>query len=997
MVVGGRMANDQRIRPVYQQLIADITFETLPDSWDFKFERFSHKKFLYDYQKEALKSGLKFLYHYYVNLLNYPNSEYENCVLKGKKLLFDSIKTHLKQADLLGITGKNGNSFKIANRFYESENERIPFFNFTNRIGFWMATGSGKSLVIVKLIEILHELKKRGSIPDEDILFLTYRVDLLNQIKAHIDEFNSFSPVKIRYWDLKEYDNVKHNLLFSKDDINVFIYRSDLISDTTSEKLLSFENIENNGKWYIILDEAHKGNKEDSIRQIFYSVLSRNGFLFNFSATFTDTWDLISTVFNLNLEAFTERGYGKNIYISQQSMDAFRRENDNTDIEGRKIVVLKTLITLAMVKKALQELSNTSDKIYHNPLMVLYGNTSIKENSDLQIFFETLGEIALNKIDTIMFEKVKSSIADELENHPSYVFGNRKIMFDKTALSTLTFADVLRLVYNSDSTGKIEVVKTLANKEELAFKLKTSDKYFASMKIGDITGWLKQTLADYEISENPIEESFFNNLNGKESTINILMGSRAFYEGWDSNRPNVMVFVNIGSGDARKYVLQSLGRGVRIEPLRDKRQRLETLSKNGDPEAKQTFSIVQEKKMVGSISIMETLFVFGTNGKDLREIMENIKFEREKAGELIDVRKSNFDFNPTLLVPVYIEKKEVQLKDLPKFRGNFKIIENYVNWIEDYRVIYALYSDRATPTTLDRLHNYLNEANFISNDSNNAHKQLSNLIDHLNTSLMEMNKFKELEEEIIHFKEITVEMASEEKKKELIEKLEEVRRFKNPEIIKKELKRKLSSKEIDIDEYTCQIEKLTKTKKRLLFDYDESKIELISIAHHYYLPIILSASDKADFINHIIKVDSEKRFVHDLDTFISSDKAKDLKIDWWVFSKIDESLDGIGIPYYDAYKNKMRDYSPDFIFWFKRGNEYRIVFVDPKSTKYTDYQQKADYFSKLFEDNGFQKEFLFGDFSIKVYLFMRTDDLNVVGEGYRKYWIDDVSQIFSVL
>lgn len=991
------MANNEKIRPVYQRLIADITFEALPDSWDFKFERFSNKKFLYDYQKEALKSGLKFLYHYYVNLLHYPKSDYDNSVLDGKKSLFNSIKAHVKQADALGISARNGNIFKIANRFYESEDEGIPFFNFTNRIGFWMATGSGKSLVIVKLIEILHELKKRGSIPDEDILFLTYREDLIDQIKAHIDEFNSFSPLKIRYWDLKEYDSVKHNLLFSKDDVNVFIYRSDLISDTSSEKLLSFEDIENNGKWYIILDEAHKGNKEDSKRQIFYSILSRNGFLFNFSATFTDAWDLITTVFNLNLEAFTERGYGKNVYVSQQSMEAFERGNDNTDFEERKIVVLKTLITLAMVKKAYQELSRTSDNLYHNPLLVLYGNTTSIENSDLQIFFETLGEIALNKIDTSLFEEVKSSIADEFKNQPNYVFGNRKLTLGNTDFSNLTFDDVLKFVYNADSTGKIEVVKTQVNKEELAFKLKTSDRYFASIKIGDITKWLKDTLSDYEVSENPMEDSFFGSLNSIGSSINILMGSRAFYEGWDSNRPNVMVFVNIGSGDAKKYVLQSLGRGVRIEPLKDKRQRLETLSNNGDVEAKQIFSLIQEKKNESSISLMETLFVFGTNQQNLREIMESIKFEREKAGELIDVRKSNFDFNPTLLLPVYVEKKEVQLKELPKFRGNFKLLENYVNWIEDDRVIYALYSDRASPATLGRLHDYLDEANFVNNDLNNAHKQLSNLIDHLNTSMREMDKFKELEDEIIHFKEIGVEMVSDEKKKELTEKLEEVRSFKNPEIIEKELKRKLESNEIDIDGYTSQIKKLTKTEKRLLFDYDESKIELINLAHHYYLPIILSASDKADFINHIIKVNSEKEFVHDLDTFISSDEAKVLKIDWWVFSKIDESLDRIGVPYYDAYKNKMRDYSPDFIFWLKKGSEYRIVFVDPKSTKYTDYQQKADYFSKLFEDNGFQKEFLFGDFSIKVYLFMRTDDLNVVGEGYRKYWIDDVSQIFSVL
>jgi len=991
------MPSTENERPVYQKIITDITFETLPDSWEFKFDRFSDKKVLYDYQKDALRSAIKFMYHYYSNLLNYPETDYRKNMLEGKKKLFTVIKTNIRYADELGISIKSSHLFSIAKRYYSPAEHRIPFFNFTNRMGFWMATGSGKSLVIVKLIETLYKLKKNGLIPDEDILFLTYREDLINQIKAHIDEFNSYSSLKIRYWDLKEYDNVKHNLLLNRDDVNIFIYRSDLISDVSSEKLLSFEDIENNGNWYIILDEAHKGNKEDSKRQIFYSILSRNGFLFNFSATFTDAWDLITTVFNLNLEAFTEKGYGKNTYVSQQSLEVFDRADNDTDLEERKNVVMKTLITLAMVKKACENISILSPDIYHNPMLVLYGNTTNIEKSDLQIFFETLGEIALNRIDENKFDTVKASVIEELKTNPAYVFGNQKLSLNPTDFVNLSFYDVLKFVYNSDRPGKIEVIKTQANKEELAFKLKTSDRYFASMKIGDITKWLKDTLSDYEVSENPMEDSFFGSLNSIGSSINILMGSRAFYEGWDSNRPNVMVFVNIGSGDAKKYVLQSLGRGVRIEPFTDKRQRMHTLSKNGDIQAKQLLSLIQEKKLESSISLLETLFVFGTNEQNLREIMDSIKFEREKAGELVDVRKSEFDFKPTLLLPVYKEKTEVQIKDLPKFHGNFRLLKDYVDWIEDDRVIYAIYNERTRPVTLEKLHGYLSETNFTKNDSKNAFNQLANLMDHLNTSLKEMDKFKELENEIVHFKEISIEVVSDEKKKELTKKIEEVRKFKNPELLKKELKRQFESKEIDIDEYTSKIEKLTKIEKKVLFDYDESKIELINLAHHYYLPIILSVSDKADFISHIIKVDSEKKFMHDLDSYVSDDGGKDLKLDWWVFSKIDESLDKVNIPYYDQVKNKLRDYSPDFIFWLKKGNEYRIVFVDPKSTKYTDYQHKADYFRKLFEEGDSQKEFKYSDFSVKVYLFMKTDNINEVGESYRKYWIDDVKNIFSII
>jgi len=100
------------------------------------------------------------------------------------------------------------------------------------------------------------------------------------------------------------------------------------------------------------------------------------------------------------------------------------------------------------------------------------------------------------------------------------------------------------------------------------------------MKIGDITEWIKNKLSNYEISEKFEYESIFKNLN-KEEDINILMGSRSFYEGWNNNRPNIILFINIGKGtDAKKFVIQSIGRGVRIDPLPNKRRRAVYLYNN---------------------------------------------------------------------------------------------------------------------------------------------------------------------------------------------------------------------------------------------------------------------------------------------------------------------------------------------------------------------------------------------------------------------------------
>ena len=86
------------------------------------------------------------------------------------------------------------------------------------------------------------------------------------------------------------------------------------------------------------------------------------------------------------------------------------------------------------------------------------------------------------------------------------------------------------------------------------------------------------------------------------------MGSRAFYEGWDSNRPNVILFINIGVGtEARKFVIQSIGRGVRIEPIKNKRKRLMRFVKFKN----QDEGLFAKIKHI--FAPLETLFIFGTN------------------------------------------------------------------------------------------------------------------------------------------------------------------------------------------------------------------------------------------------------------------------------------------------------------------------------------------------------------------------------------------------
>jgi len=1007
---------EKQIPLLYQDSVKEISYEKLSYNWtnNINLDTFSEDISLFDYQQDALKSAIKFLYYYFESLQKFKDREDERTNIERKKKLFNEISKD--EQDLLKtfmVTNKKNKSlFNKIKQYYEviqeNSSEEIHFLNFVNRMCFWMATGSGKTLVLIKLIEVLDKLKRANLIPDNDILILTSRDDLIDQIKIHIEKFNENKERKIKVWKLTDYDKVKAgNVLISREDINIFIYRSDLISEEKKTKLVGFEDVENNGKWYILLDEAHKGDKEDSKRQLFYSVLTRNGFLFNFSATFTDPWDIVTNVYNFNLEMFIEKGYGKNVYLLQQEMNALTEKIDFTDKDKQKIVI-KSLILLAVVKQAKQNIDKElKGKHYHNPLLVSLVNSVNTEQSDLQIFFREIEKIAKGNIDTEIFKQAKDDLSEELSGNSKYAFGDESIDIKKEDIINLKIEDIVKYVFNSSSFGSIEVIKTPQNREELIFKLKTSEQPFALIKIGDISNWLKEKLSNYEINESHKNESYFKTISQDDNSVNILMGSRAFYEGWDSNRPNVMLFINIGKGDAKKYVIQSIGRGVRIEPIKGKRKRLLPLKKENDNVAKEIYSIAEEKGIKKDISLIETLFVFGTNKENLEHILNSIKYEVKSSGELIELQKNEEEIKgKTLLVPTYKDKKIHSINQLPKFKGNREILNDFMNWIGDERIIYSMFShnDYVTPGHIQKVKDFLqNKESF--DDSNQLYdtyfqieNQIENLIRHVNVTLKDVEGFKQVsDEEIVHFKKIrvTLEKAKIEKLKELIEKVRMYEPSKGKEI----LKNKFELREINLDDYTAQIERLSKTSNEEEFSYNNTTLKIKHLVNHYFLPVIISENEKISYISHIINVSSERDFIKKLEDFIKEPDSILKQFDYWMFCKLDEYLDNVYVPYYNKEHSRIENFKPDFIFWLKKGENYFIIFVDPKGTKHTDYEYKVDGYKAIFEENDNPKQFPLDELKIKirVYLFLFTEDKNKLSEGYKKYWFSDFENLMKTL
>lgn len=974
-------------KPIYEEFIDRIDYETLPNGWQIKNGNvFSESKKLYEYQVNALKNATKLLYHFYKDMNNFNDNE----IKERKKEFYNEIKRIEKNIEKLSLDDDNEAVKEILN-YYDYEEtfisprrkvKRIHFYNFVNRSGFWMATGSGKTLVIIKLIELLNFLISGNKIPNNDILILTYRDDLITQIREHINEFNTYHNKNIDVYDLKEYDRVKSgSYLLNKDNINIFIYRSDLIFNETKEKQLSYLDIDNNGKWYIILDEAHKGNKEDSKRQIYYSFLTRNGFLFNFSATFTDPWDIVTTVFNFNLDKFIESGYGKNIYVSQKNIGNFKE----FDYNEKEKIVLKSLILLTAIKKALNEIRiEVKENIYHNPLMVVYGNSVNTDYSDLEIFFKVLERIALNQNED-NYKSALNDILDEIKEHPRYVFGHNELKIYRNFIESINYGDILNYVYNSDTFGKIEAIKIPGNNQDIVFKLKTSDKPFAMIRMGDIAEWIKNKLKNYEINEAYDNKNYFQGINDENSALNILMGSRTFYEGWDSNRPNVMVFVNIGVGDSKKYILQSIGRGERIEPFKNMRKRLSYLSIE-EGKAKKFLNVLEDYE----VSLIESLFIFGTKVENIERIMESIKFERNVSGFQIELNK-NKDISQELLIPVYVEEKP-ELNKIPKFEGNYDLLKDYINWIGDDRILYAIYNEQIKPVDVEKVKNYLRPENFKTNNNGNAYSQMSDLYEHINMRSEKFDKFKKLEEEIIHFKQISA-IIDEGQYNELERIVESYFGLSKQQKTAEELTEKLRKGEIDDKKFNDEYKKI-KWFDTEEISLEDTKLKLENIPHHYYVPVIISEDYKSEFITHIIDEKSEVKFIEDLEKYTNNN---DIDCDFWYFSKIDQTTDKVYIPYYNNKQKKGDKFYPDFVFWIKKGNNYNIIFVDPKSIEYTDYESKVDGYSKIFEEYDKPRSFTYYSMNIRVFLLLYTEDSEKLSEKYKRYWIDDPRKIFEII
>jgi hypothetical protein len=143
---------------------------------------------------------------------------------------------------------------------------------------------------------------------------------------------------------------------------------------------------------------------------------------------------------------------------------------------------------------------------------------------------------------------------------------------------------------------------------------------------------------DFEIEQDAISDSLFDSIKRENSTINVLIGSKKFIEGWDTWRVSCMGLLNIGKGEGPQ-IIQLFGRGVRL-----KGKNL-SLKRSGNPE----------------ISTLETLNIYGISADYIGKFLSAINKEEVEFEEIkVPVRVLNRDLWKDFPYPTKDESKRFE-------------------------------------------------------------------------------------------------------------------------------------------------------------------------------------------------------------------------------------------------------------------------------------------------------------------------------------------------
>lgn len=800
------------------------------------------------------------------------------------------------------------------------------------KLAFWMATGSGKTLI--GHINYYQFMQYDLFAPD-NILFITPNAGLSKQ---HYDELQKSGIPCSRYSGSLNggFKNEKEVLVI---EMTKFVEEKKGGGVTLPVEIFEGRNL-------VFVDEGHKGKKSEEQKWAkLRNTLAENGFVFEYSATFgqilSESNKAIlqeyakSILFDYSYKYFYLDGYGKDFSVINVKRSAAISEK-----KFQETMFVANL--LSFYEQALVYEQNKQESKSYNlekPLWIFVGTTVTgkEEESDVVnivgFIKKVIGE------ESWLQDKVKdimdgdTGLKDENNND---VFKSR---FGYLREEGCDFNKLYKMVFGGRGSLYVYEIKNADGE----FGLKVGEnEYCGVINIGDISGFKKQLEKNGIVVEaDAMSSSLFDSIKKEFSSINILIGAKKFIEGWDTWRVSSMGLLNIGTGQGPQ-IIQLFGRGVRL--------------KGKGMSLKRS----QDKTIV---NYLENLNIYGIKADYLDKFLDAIRKEdiecvtidipvkttcEDKWHSLsyLDKNKDK-DFSEENVLPLEIDntiyckldlfpkvllhsseerttegltleqagsqmegarlpENALELFDWGRICNeiyDFTLLKNYWNLVFDREALKAvLVSERyeilALPDMM-AVRNYEDVQRLediallvIKNYMERFYRKYASRFETANMRYKSFDKNESLS--LFHWVEDkhSYKVTVDKKEKKLVE----------------------------------DIKKLSEDLTRLLIEDENLPLPRIFFDSHLYVPILLQ-NEKIKKITPEGLVESEKTFVSGIRKYIKSNAARFNGYELFLLRNYPKSGVGFHLQYSGFY--------PDFILWIKKGNEQKMIFIDPKGLEHS--------------------------------------------------------------
>ena len=444
-----------------------------------------------------------------------------------------------------------------------------------NRLAFWNATGSGKTLLMHVHIRQFqqyaaahgHTIGGLDGARFNKIILLTPNEGLSRQ---HLEEFRA-AGIKAELFSAGA-GSMYRGQYVEIIDINK-------LREEKGQKTVDYRGFGDNN--LVLVDEGHRGASggADTTWLKYRQALSEKGFSFEYSATFGQAVKsdprLTATyagaiLFDYSYRYFYADGFGKDYQML--NLDTVKAAQEDDD-EWYQTYLTALLLTFYQQQRLWAE-QGAALRAYNleKPLWVFVGGSvtkgfDAKEGSDISRILAFLDQYlrdrpaAVRRLGQLLGTEGLTTATGEnlLANRFTYVI-------EANLTAAQVYDDTLRRLFNAPGTsgGRLSVRNLKGVNGEIALSLGDHPP-FGVVNVGDDGKLLKIcTDAGLDTGERAFGQSLFQELNRPESGVNLLIGSRKFTEGWSSWRVSTMGLLNIGQGEGAQ-IIQLFGRGVRLK------------------------------------------------------------------------------------------------------------------------------------------------------------------------------------------------------------------------------------------------------------------------------------------------------------------------------------------------------------------------------------------------------------------------------------------------